>query len=728
MKWYRGYILLLVMVTLATASNRAFCQDDNQDAWLDSLARTIASMPDDSLKLRRIDSVAYYHTNIDTILKYSEWELQLSQKLGQPIYKAKANNYLGFAYYYKYNFDEAVDYYAEAVRICDSVCFKQGMAHYRHSLANAYAMLDDYVAANRLDCEALEYFKEIGDTLMLTETYRSLALINLDFQLANSAEEFIHEAMLLDSVSKNIRGICLNLYYLGRVERVRYDSFDDEEYLHNAIKYMQRALDFSSVDKYDEMHIYLEMMFLYISMAQIHEEDNGKYLESSRTCHHRAFVLAEELGVATDNRDFELWQAVYLAETGEFDDAYQIFKTMEANYVADSSHIYTEHYIDLFKRLGRFYELSGNYKSALEYYRKADFLHKRVSNREFAVETATYREDFKHQKENAMHIRHNEETRAKMRYAFLALASVIVLLVFLARSYVKNKRTNKILLDSNAEIEMQRDQLKKVNDEITASIRYAQKIQEASLPQKEMLDMIFGDSMLFWKPLDIVSGDFYWVQQKGRFKFLAVGDCTGHGVPGAFMSMLGISSLNDIVFQIDADTWTPSAGALLDVLRIKIISSLRQSVENEEDTKDGIDIALCVFDTQKGEIHFCGAMRPMFVFSGDGMKSYSGDRMPVGVSFKQDLQFTDHIIKVCQGDTVYLFTDGVVDQFGYVDGVETKFNRKRLSALLSQIHTLPFSEQQERVEAVFERWAASRNGHLVCPQVDDQLMIGVRIG
>ena len=721
--------ILFVLAILATSYNRAFCQDDdNQDAWLDSLARTIVSMPDDSNKVRRIDSVAFFHTNVDTILKYSEWELELSQKLGLPVYIARANSYFGFAYYYKYNFEEAVDYYIEAIRVSDSACYKRGMARFRHSLANTYAMLDDYMSANRLDCEALDYFKEINDTVMLCETYRSLALINLDFQLANSAEEFIREAMKLDSISKNTRGISSNLYYLGRVERVRYDCFDDEVHLNNAIRYMQRALDFSSVDKYDELHIYLEMMFLYISMAQVHEDNNDVYLESSRTCHHRAFVLAEELGVATDNRDFDLWQAVYLAEKGDFNHAYQIFKTLEVNYVADSSHIYTEHFIDLFKRIGRFYELSGNYKGALEYYRKSDKLYKRVSNREFAVETAKYREDIKHQKEHAKHIKSNEETYAKMRYAFIALASVLVLFVFLARSYFKNKRTNKILLDSNAEIELQRDQLKHINDEITSSIRYAQKIQEALLPQQAALEAAFGGCLLYWKPLELVSGDFYWVHQTYRYKFLAVGDCTGHGVPGAFLSMLGISSLSDIVMSLDFAKWQPSAGKILNILRAKVIASLRQSIDNEDDTKDGIDLALCVIDTQKSLLHFSGAMRPLFLFRNGECMQFSGDRMPVGVSYRQDIGFSNNVIPVQKDDVVYVFTDGVVDQFGYVNGIETKFARKRLQSLLTEIHTLPFDVQKERLVRVFDEWASPNGrGTLPCPQVDDKLLVGIRI-
>lgn len=720
--------ILFVLAILATSYNRAFCQDDNnQDAWLDSLARTIASMPDDSNKVRRLDSVAYFHTNVDTILKYSEWELELSQQLGLPFFVAKSTNYMGFAYYYKYNFYKSVDCYTEALRIVDSLQSLREMAIYRFALANAYSMLDNYVVANQLDCEALDFFKEMNDTVMMSETLRCIAMIYCDVQLPNRAEESLKEAMTLDSIINNSNGICLNFYYLGRVERLRYRCFGEGDYIRRSIKFMRRALEGGFVDEFVEMHIYDELMFLYLVMTQLEVDNKDIHLESSRNSHHRAFVLAEKLGVIADNRDFNLWQAAYLAEKGEFNESYQIFKTIEANYVADSSNLYSEHYISLFKWFARYYELTDDYKNALDYYRKYERLQRRSFSRELAEETVLYREDIKHQKENAKHIKNNEETKAKMRYAFVALASVIVLLVFLARSYVKNKRTNKILLDSNAEIELQRDQLKHINDEITSSIRYAQKIQEALLPQREALETIFNGCLLYWKPLEIVSGDFYWVQQTFRYKFLAVGDCTGHGVPGAFLSMLGISSLSDIVMSLDFEKWQPSAGEILNILRAKVISSLRQSVENEDDTKDGIDLALCILDTQNNELHFAGAMRPLLIYRGDECIQYSGDRIPVGVSFKQNLPFTNHIIKVCEGDTVYLFTDGVVDQFGFVDGVETKFNRKRLCAMLSQIHSLPFDEQERRIEAVFECWASSGRGIRRCPQVDDQLLIGIRL-
>ena len=718
--------ILLVLAILATTYNRAFCQEDNQNAWLDSLAQTIASMPDDSLKVRRLDSVALFHSNVDTILKYSEWELRLSQKLVLPRYVIEAYGNLGFAYYNICDYHRACDCYLEAVRLSDSLQFKRAMAMSRHALANTYAMLNDYINSNRLDCEALDIFREINDTSMMCDTYRTLAHTYIDYQLGNSAAEYIYAALTLDSATNNKHGISMDFYYLGLVERMRYDYINDLRCLRRSIDYMKTALNVYQ-DEYDQFMIYSKLMFSYIKMARENDSCRAEFLDSSGYYHYKASIVADMLGIKKERQELKLWEAVSLTEEGDYNAAYQIFKTIEANYVADSSAAYLDHYVDLYYQFAQFYAQTGNYKSALEYYQKSDNLRNRVYNNDFVAETAKYREKVKHQKEQAANVKAKEESESKMRYAFIALASVIVLLTFVANSYFKNKRINKILLDSNAEIELQRDQLKHINDEITSSIRYAQKIQEALLPQSEALNTIFNGCLLYWKPLEIVSGDFYWVQQTARYKFLAVGDCTGHGVPGAFLSMLGISSLTDIVMSLDFEKWQPSAGEILNILRTKMISSLRQSIENEDDTKDGIDLAFCILDTQNYELHFAGAMRPLLIYRDYECIQQSGDRIPVGVSFKQNIPFTNHIIKVYEDDTVYLFTDGVVDQFGFVNGVETKFNRKRLCAMLSQIYSLPFDEQERRIEAAFDEWASSGHGIRRCPQVDDQLLIGIRL-
>lgn len=720
--------ILFVLAILATSYNRAFCQDDNnQDAWLDSLARTIASMPDDSMKVRRIDSVALLHSNIDTINKYALLELRLADKLQLVHYRIRANSYIGFCYYYKYDFNSALTYYLEMLRISDSIESPQFMAKSRHSLASTYAMLGNYALSDKYDGEALRFYEDLCDTANISETIRSLAQTYIDFRMVNTADGLIDKAMHYDSLIGDSFGIMVNLFLRSRVQKLRYDDTDSILYLKRALDYSYRSIDLCN-DQVYLFSIYQALMMWYIDMSKVVAPDyKNMYLDSAQKYHTLAVEYGQLFGVKDETPDLILWEAVFKRECGDFNGAYQIFKTIEANYAQDSLYC-SEEMIDFYNYFSDFYVGIENYKSALAYRIKADKIRDKIYNREFVVETTRNNAERQHEVELESHRKTERINKAKLMYAFVALGSIVVLLIFVMASYVKNQRTNKILLDSNVEIEMQRDQLKAVNDEITSSIRYAKKIQEASVPQKDIMDAMFGGCLIYWQPLEIVSGDFYWAQQTQRYQFLAVGDCTGHGVPGAFMSMLGISSLNDIVLSIDFDIWKPSAGQILDVLRSMVISSLRQSVHNEEDTKDGMDLALCIIDNQKSELHFAGAMRPLFIFRNGECMQFSGDRMPVGVSFKQDIPFTNYVIQTQKDDVVYIFTDGVVDQFGYLNGVETKFTRKRLKELLMQIHSMPFAEQWAYMESVFDEWASPKGFNKCrCPQVDDQLLIGIRL-
>ena len=719
--------ILLVLVILATTYHRAFCQEDNQNAWLDSLAQTIASMPDDSLKVRRLDSVAYLHTNVDTIHKYALLELHLASNLNLINYTIYANSYIGYCYYYKYDFNTALTYYLEMKRISDSIESPRFMAKSRHRLASTYAMLGNYALSDKYDGEALRYYEDLGDTINICETMRSLAQTYIDFRMVNTADGLLDKAMTYDSLIEDTFGIMVNYLLKSRVQKLRYDESDSVDYLQRAFDYSYRAIELCDNQVY-LFSIYQALMMWYIDMSKVVDLDNKKmFLDSAQKYYNLAVTFGELFGVKEETPDLLLWEAVFKRECGDYNGAYQIFKTIEANYTQDSLY-YSDEMIDFYNYFSDFYVGIENYKAALSYKIKADKVRDKIYNREFVVETTRNNAERQHEVELESHRKTERINKAKLMYAFAALGSLVVLLIFVAASYFKNQRTNKILLDSNVEIEMQRDQLKAVNDEITSSIRYAKKIQEASVPQKDIMDAMFGGCLIYWQPLEIVSGDFYWAQQTQRYQFLAVGDCTGHGVPGAFMSMLGISSLNDIVLSIDFDIWKPSAGQILDVLRSMIISSLRQSVHNEDDTKDGMDLALCIIDTQKSELHFSGAMRPLFLFRNAECLQFSGDRMPVGVSFKQDIPFTNHVIQTQKDDVVYIFTDGVVDQFGYLNGVETKFTRKRLKELLSKIHSMPFAEQWAYMESVFDEWASPKGlNKCRCPQVDDQLLIGIRL-
>lgn len=288
----------------------------------------------------------------------------------------------------------------------------------------------------------------------------------------------------------------------------------------------------------------------------------------------------------------------------------------------------------------------------------------------------------------------------------------------------------------NVKIKQQRDLVVKQKKEITDSIQYAKRIQTAILPRKETLDAIFSDYFVLFKPKDIVSGDFYWVQEQNNMRFFAAVDCTGHGVPGAFMSMLGISYLNEIV--LEKGITVPSE--ILARLRSIIISTLHQTGQVGE-SKDGMDIALCVIDTASNTLQYAGANNSMYLIreaaynhadvsnrvfkihehSPDEkyyLAELKADKMPIGVHAKDKLPFTNHTIQLKENDSIYVFSDGYVDQFGGEN--HKKFLSKRFRDLLLSVQHLPMSEQKQLLYSHHEEW----KGHL--EQIDDVLVIGVK--
>lgn len=236
----------------------------------------------------------------------------------------------------------------------------------------------------------------------------------------------------------------------------------------------------------------------------------------------------------------------------------------------------------------------------------------------------------------------------------------------------------------------------------------------AMLPEKEHFGKFFSDYFIIFKPRDIVSGDFFWIGEDEKHIFFTVADCTGHGVPGAFMSTLGISMLNEIITN-KSDL---KANTVLSLLRDKIKTSLHQTGK-EGEAADGMDIAFCVLNKNRKTLEFSGAYNPLFIFQEGEFREYKADRMPIGIYYGENDTFTNYRIKVKKGDTLYIFSDGLVDQFGGPEGVKYKISK--LKKLLSDINYKPMEEQRNIIETEFEKWRGSAE------QVDDITMIGIRI-
>lgn len=287
--------------------------------------------------------------------------------------------------------------------------------------------------------------------------------------------------------------------------------------------------------------------------------------------------------------------------------------------------------------------------------------------------------------------------------AALALLLVFGLVYFIWRNY-RNKKKANILLQA------QRDQIAYQKKHITDSIEYAKMIQTAILPSMELFSRHLEHFVVF-KPRDIVSGDFYWAEEIDEKYLIVTADCTGHGVPGAFMSMLGISLLNEII--ISKEIIRPDR--ILNKLRDKIVEALKQ--ESSSVIRDGMDMTICLFDRKTFQLQFSGANNPLYVVSEGQLTQIKGDKMPVAIHDVIE-PFSLHRLQLKKGDTFYTFSDGFADQFGGPE--RKKFLAKNFRMLLLSIQHLSMIEQGNRLDEVFTDYRKDLE------QVDDVVVIGVK--
>lgn len=291
----------------------------------------------------------------------------------------------------------------------------------------------------------------------------------------------------------------------------------------------------------------------------------------------------------------------------------------------------------------------------------------------------------------------------------LILLSLIILVI---RFRERQLRAETRLLEEK--VKERTSKIEAQKEEITSSIEYASRIQRAMLPVEDHFKDVFSDYFILFKPRDIVSGDFYWIGEDDKHYFFTVADCTGHGVPGAFMGTMGISTLNEII----ANNRELQANTVLNILREKTKTALHQTGKMGE-ANDGMDVAFCVLNKNRKMLQFSGAFNPLLLFQRGELKEYKADRMPIGIHYGGEKSFTNNVVTVSRGDTVYIFSDGFSSQFGGPDG--TKYKSSNLKKLLSEIYYRPMVEQRNILENEFEKWKGSQD------QVDDITIIGVRI-
>ncbi|HXB11416.1 MAG TPA: SpoIIE family protein phosphatase, partial [Bacteroidia bacterium] len=297
------------------------------------------------------------------------------------------------------------------------------------------------------------------------------------------------------------------------------------------------------------------------------------------------------------------------------------------------------------------------------------------------------------------------------------LLIVFAFAVFAYRSYLQKQKANSELDKRNSEIGKAYNIIAEKNHEITDSINYAQRIQSAMLPSVASIKKTFPQSFILFKPKDIVSGDFYFFHKNGDKVFLAAADCTGHGVPGAFMSMIGSEKLNDAVQQ------SKDTAEVLEKLNKGIKASLHQSSDTDS-TRDGMDIALIAVSLKPAansfKVQFSGANRPLWIIrkGANIMEEVKSTKKAIGGFTEGDVVFEKNETEINKDDTFYLFSDGYADQFGGKEG--KKITKKKFRELLLSIQHLPIPDQQNKLEEFISEWQGNRE------QLDDILVIGVK--
>ena len=450
----------------------------------------------------------------------------------------------------------------------------------------------------------------------------------------------------------------------------------------------------------------------------------------------REFVLTGNLVGA--KKIIDKYSALFLSDLSQYENLYYenlgSVKKLYYQKLADykTLFLWNEKYLRYRKlRFNITFATGGEFNKRKESFYKRD--------REIEAETVKMKHEFIHQR---------GQWRIKVWFLSVVLTGLVLIMWILRKNYVAKVRIGEFLEKQNekilkvnaeltkiqdtivsqtAEIQAQSQKIKEQNAEISAtnlavihSIEYAGQIQTASMPQQSDIDLWFRDNFLIYNPLEIVSGDFYWMGETKKFRILGVFDCTGHGIPGGLLSMLGISTLNDTQQKLTGEN---IAAAVLNSLRKKILTA------TSEDIYDGTDGAVVAVSKEGNTLHIAGAMRPVWIIRDGKLLEFFPDRMSIGRDKRQDEDFTGYDFKYQKGDKVYMFTDGVTDVFGYADdgkGGEKllKFSQKRLKALLTQISDLSFQEQKSVIVKTLEDW---QKGLKQDTRVDDQLMIGFEL-
>ena len=657
---------------------------------LDSCINLYNNAKNDSVKVLALDFISNNLLD-DVWIKYNEYLnkkcIEILKKNKSVYYKkiyASSQNNMGYAAENTGEIEKAIGYYFDALKLYEEIKNKEGEAYCLNNLAVLFESQDEYDQALTYHLKSLSLRQELGIDEQIIQTLNNIGAHYYKRNDLKSAIQYYQQSIVIAKKTNDLHNLALVYGNMGNI----YLHSDEHD---NGIEYFEK-----SIDIYDEL-----------------EDAKGA-----------AWGLYNLGNVFLKRKNFK--KAIEKFELA-------LARTNTINYAALK--------LNTYKLLYKTYAKLPNWKKAFEFYQNYNSLDDSINNLEtqkLAIKQQTQYEfdkqkvliDAEHEKQLAI----EKEAKAKQKIIIYSTAGGLVLvalfLVFVFNRLQVTRKQKSVIEEQKTVVEKAHHELEEKNKEIMDSITYAKRIQSAILPPTKLVKEYLPQSFILYKPKDIVAGDFYWMETKTGSEWkvegdenslhkthhsplilFAAADCTGHGVPGAMVSVVCNNGLNRSV----REHGLIEPGQILDKTREIVIQEFEKS---DEEVKDGMDISLCALDLNNNKLSWSGANNPLWIIRNNEIIEYKADKQPIG-KYAESNPFTTHEIQLQKDDSIYIFTDGYQDQFGGEKG--KKFKAAKLRELLLSIQHEPMEIQREIIDQSFETWKGSLE------QVDDVCVIGVRI-
>jgi serine phosphatase RsbU (regulator of sigma subunit) len=664
----------------------------------------------------------------DGAMAYYDTAYTMTETSGSGKMMAEINASRGMVMYYQGEFHQAVGYYEKAIALFNDLGDEESASSNLLRLANANYQLARYDIALLHYQEALAIFEKLNHEAGMIAVLNGMAMIYFSQEQFDKALETHLTLLGMNRKRQDKEEIGRSLHNIGTV----YNKMAGDSLILLFGDFYMDSIKEEPSDKY--LDLFREALDYYQQALEVWEQID--YREGIKASLHNMGIiyvtagkpdmalpfLRRALSIAQELNDRAVESSVYL----RLGQVYLMFEqyARASEYLNRSLDLALE--LDTKETLMEVYEIlsdlnikQGRYREALDFFKLHAAIKDTLTRKERLeqiTEMQVKYETLETEKENVALLADKELANQRLRQTKIILIITIIAILIFLLLVVQLIRANNLKKKANIELAQKNALITEQKKEITDSIQYASRIQNAMLPPGQYIDGLLPERFIIYKPRDIVSGDFYYITEKDGKVISVIADCTGHGVPGAFMSMLGISFLNEIISK---HRDLPHSNEILEELRAHVIKSLHQTGKAGE-SQDGMDLALYIIDTKTMKMEFSGANNSIWIFRNGRMIEKSADKMPIGIYYSlEDDAFTRHDVDLRKGDTVYAFTDGYYDQFG--GPLQKKFMIRNFRKMLNQIHTKSMKEQKRIMMETLEHWMADT------AQVDDILVVGVRI-